>query len=278
METAANTTQVILPILYTLLGVAYARIFARGAAGLALLARPLLWGTVLVHLVAIILRSVLAGSCPLGSRPEFLSLVAFAITLIYLILELRIGDRSTGIFAITPAFVLEVIAAISILGTGGIPESDMGWRDSLHTFAAVVGFSAVAVCSVYGILYLSLYGAIKRGRFGLFYRKMPSLEKLSELNLVAAWVAFLALSVTIALGLWGYLSAQGEAFSSRGGEGLVRLEITFTLILWALYGGCLVARIFLSLGNKRLAYTTVLGLFVLVLFFIGEFFKTGFHD
>ena len=95
METAANTTQVILPILYTLLVVAYARIFARGPAGLALLARPLLWGTVFVHLVAIVLRSVLAGSCPLGSRPEFLSLVAFAITSIYLVLELRIGDRST---------------------------------------------------------------------------------------------------------------------------------------------------------------------------------------
>ena len=121
METAFNVTLVILPVLYTVLMMAYARIFTRGAGGVALFVRPLLVSTVSLHFLSILLRGFMVGACPLGSRPEFVFLVAFCIGLIYLILEVRIGERSTGIFVIAPVLLLHVIASISMLGVAGEP-------------------------------------------------------------------------------------------------------------------------------------------------------------
>ena len=272
MEVLVNTSHVILPALYTALVIAYARIFARGPSGLALFVRPLLIGTVAVHLASIGLISAMLGSCPLGSSAEFLSLMAFSITVIYLVIELRWEDRTLGIFAITPAFVLQVVAGVGILSRDGPPDVALGVRESLHIFAAIIGSAAVALASVFALLYLFLYLAIKRGSFGLFYRKMPSLEKLSDLNVTGMSTAFLALTVTVALGVWDYVRGDAGSMSF-----FVQPAVLLTLLLWGIYGLSLVAQRFLQLGGKRLALVTLLGLPFLVAIVASGLFSSGFH-
>lgn len=272
MDTVFNATLLLLPILYTLLVMAYARIFTFGTAGVARLVRPLLLGTVLLHLGSIAVRSISIGSCPLGSRAEFLSLVAFSITLTYLFLELRIGERSTGVFALTPAFLLQLVAGVYILGTETYEPVKLGPLESFHTFFAIVGFSAVALCGVYALLYLFLYLAIKRGRFGLFYQKMPSLETLSDLNFVGTSIAFGALSLTLALGFTVYFGRGSEKVTPLGDP-----DVVLTVCLWLLYGVGIFARRFFSLGGKRLAYITMLGLVLLAGILAGGVFMKGFH-
>jgi HemX protein len=276
MEHAFNTSVVLLAILYTLLVVAYARIFALGSGGLrpgglGRHVRPLLVGTLSLHFASLFLWSIRVGACPLAGPPEFLSLVAFSIAVIYFVLELRMHERSTGVFALTPAFFLQLVAAVGILGSEGRPESKMGLLESWHAFAAIVGSSAVAITSVYGLLYLFLYAAIKRGRFGLFYQKMPPLEVLSSLNFVAAVVAFLAISITVGLGYFVPLEPQDKGVSFQ------HLEVILAWVLWALYGSCILARRYLRFGGKRLAYTTLLGLLPLAVIFIRGLLSRGFH-
>jgi len=272
MEYVFNSSVVLLAILYTLLVVGYARVFALGPGGLGLHVRPLLAGTVILHFVSILLWSIKIGACPLGSPVEFLSLVAFSIAVIYYVLELRIRERSTGVFALTPAFILQLIAAVGVLGSVGRNGSKMGLLTSWHAFAAIVGSSAVALAGVYGLLYLFLYTAIKRGRFGLFYRKMPPLEVLSNLNFVAAAVAFLAISITVGLGYIVPLEARDKGVSFKD------LEAILGWVLWALYGGCMLARRYLRFGGKRLAYTTLLGLLPLAVIFFRGLWTHGFHE
>lgn len=272
MDTAFHASLVLLTILYTLLMIAYGRIFARSPAGVALVVRPLLVGTVSLHLVSVLIRSIAVGACPLASRAEFMSLVAFAVSLSYLFVEVRIGERSTGIFAMTPAFLLQVIATVSILGADNLPVRRLGALQSFHSFAAIVGFSAVALSNVYAILYLFLYGAIKRGRFGLFFRKMPSLDTLSDLNFSATGGAFLALSIMVGLGFWRLVSEASETRVE-----LLEPEVILTSLLWILFGASIFAKRFFSLGSKRFAYTTLVGLFLLVGIFMGGFFAHGFH-
>ena len=258
METAFNASIVVLVILYTVLVMAYARVFARGPGGAPGYVRPVLVATVAVHMASIALRSAMVGSCPLGSAVEVMALVAFSISITYLVIELRIGERCTGVFAITPAFLLQAIAAVSLLSLGAVNGPQMGLVSSLHAFAAIVGFSGVALCSVYGILYLALYGVIKRGKFVLYYRRIPPLETLSEINLVNTEVALGALTLTVGLGLAQYFGSEGSAVSL--GDPVVVL----TAALWLLYGGGVVARRVFGLGGKRLAYTTVLGLVLML--------------
>jgi len=271
MQTVFNSSLIVLSILYTILFMAYAQIFAKGSDGVARYARALLVVTVVLNFLSVLLRGKMEKACPLGSPGEFLALVAFSIAVIYAILELRIGERTTGVFAIAPAFALQAIATVRILGQAGVPESKMGLFRSFHSFSAVVALSAVAVCGVYGLLYLFLYGAIKAGKFGLFYRKMPSLEKLSDLNFVATCIAFLALTVTSAMDFWSMLSAPGTDLS------FLRPELIATTFLWALYGGSIVARKVFGVGGKRLAYITVLGSILLVAILLGGVTMADFH-
>ncbi len=262
MQTFVSATQVVLAISYTLLVVACARAFASGRKGLGIFARPLLVGTVALHLLALGVLGAERRACPLGSQAEFLSLTAFTVTLIYLILEIRIRESSTGVFAVTVPFVLQVIATVSILGTEIPTTQKLGLQASFHSFAAIIGFSAVLLCSVYSLLYLFLYTAIKRGRFGLFFRKMPPLEKLSDLNFITTVLAFLAVTVNVVLGFVG-------AFKDPSTVSFGDSEVILTLILWVLYGGAIAGRKFFGLGGKRLAYTTLTGLVILVLILVG---------
>jgi ABC-type uncharacterized transport system permease subunit len=271
METVFHASLVILCILYTVLVMAYARIFALGFDGIGRFARPLLIGTVALHFASVGLRGVMVGACPLGSQGEFLALVAFSIAVIYALLEMRIGERTTGVFAIAPAFALQLIATVRILGQEAPDDVKMGMYRSLHSFAAIVAFSAVAICGVYGVLYLFLYAAIKRGRFGLFYRNMPSLERLTDMNFVAAWMAFLALSVTVVMGFGVEHRVTAEPTT------MWRADVILTVGLWILYGGAIVARRFFGLGGKRLAYTTVICSLLLVALFLRGLAGTAFH-
>ena len=272
METAFNASLVLLTILYTILISSYARIFSRGPAGVALLVRPILIGTVGLHFLSVFIRGLSVGACPMSSRAEFLSLVALCVAVNYLLVEVRLGERATGIFAMTPAFLLQVVATVSILGAEELPETRLGAYQSVHILAAIVGLSAVALSNVYAILYLFLYTAIKRGRFGLFYRKMPSLETLSDLNFVTTSGAFCSLSVVIALGLWKAFDGD-----TRTAVGLDQPEVLLTSLLWLLFGVSLFAKRFLNLGSKRFAYTTLLSLILLVGLFVGGLFAPGFH-
>ncbi len=278
MDTAFNASLVLLTILYTVLLISYARIFTRGPVGVALLVRPILIGTVSLHFLSVLIRGIAIGACPLGSAAEFMSLVALSVAVSYLFVEVRLGERATGVFAITPAFLLQVIATVSILGTENLPDGTenlpdpLGAFQSVHSLAAIVGLSAVSLSNVYAILYLFLYTAIKRGRFGLFYRKMPPLDTLSDLNFVTTSGAFFALSIVIGMGAWRAFDGSPDTDVS-----LAQPEVILTSLLWFLFGASIFAKRFLSLGSKRFAYTTLLGLLLMVGIFVGGLFAPGFH-
>jgi ABC-type uncharacterized transport system permease subunit len=271
METAFNASLVLLTVLHTLVLVAYARAFAHGPSGIAHLARPLLVTTIWAQIGMVAIRSAMERACPLRSWDEILAVVVFSICVTYLLLEVRIGVRSTGVFAMTPAFLLQLVAAVALLGENGAPRVTLDAFQSIHVFGAIIGFSAVALCGVYGLLYLFLYTAIKRGAFGLFYRRMPSLDGLSTLNYTATWLAFLALTLAIGLGFWSRDGVDGMLAR------LAHPSVILASLLWLLYGTSIFAWKCLGLGGKRLAYTTVLGLLFLIGIFCWGLVRHGFH-
>jgi ABC-type uncharacterized transport system permease subunit len=271
MKLAFNAALILMTVLETVLLMAYARVFTRGREGVGKATRWLLVAAVLGQSASIGLRSALLKACPLLAWSDILAVVAFSVLVMYLLLELRLGERSTGVFAITPALLLHIVAAVAMLEASPPASATLGLWEALHVFSAVVGFSAVALCGVYGLLYLFLYTAIKRGRFGLFYRKMPPLESLSSLNSAAAAMAFVALTASLGLGILVQRSMAG------GASFWTRPEVLMVCVLWLLYGGALLwSRVF-GLGGKRFAYTTTLGLVVLFGILIWGLLRHSFH-
>lgn len=271
METLSHGLQLLLPILYTLLVIAYARNFLkRRGSFLARRARPLLSLTLCLHAGTVVLRGIQVGQCPVGSAGEAFAVVALTIAFIYWILEGRTGDQSTGLFVVSAALPLELIASLPMEAPSEPLSDPMGSMVSIHAFAALVGLSAIAVAAAYGLLYLSLYACIKRGRFGLFFSLVAPLESLSQLNSLAARLAFIALSISVGVGFWSARSSEFAAFATDP-------QVILSLMLWALYGLCVLGSSRLHFGAKRVAYCTVLGLPLVIALGCVTWFQRGFH-
>lgn len=95
---------------------------------------------------------------------------------------------------------------------------------------------------------------------------------LSDLNFVTTGQAFFALSVVIGMGAWR--AVDGSAGTDVS---LAAPEVILTSLLWFLFGASIFAKRSLSLGGKRFAYTTLLGLLLLVGIIVGGLFTSGFH-
>ena len=257
MENAFYGTLVLLPVLYTLSVIAYARVFSSSGAtvssGMGRYSRPLLVTTILFHAGSVAFRGIQIGSCPMGSHWEFFSLVSLSIAITYFFVELKIHDRNTGVFVIAVAAFLQLVASAFMLPSKELAEVKLGSLVSLQAITAIVGYSAVLVSSIYGLLYLSLYGAIKKGSYGLFFRKVPSLETLCQQNYHAAWVAFFAFTASLLFDGLTPMDLPSEVTSSA------LLERMVTGAAWILFGVCVLSRRFFHLGGKRLAYATVVG-------------------
>ncbi|MEM7261227.1 MAG: hypothetical protein AAF488_04495 [Planctomycetota bacterium] len=261
MSLLVSGSAIVLPVLYTLLLVAYAQRFLGRRGGLVRTVRGMLFATVSIHAGTIALRAAIERACPVTAQAEIFSLVAFTVLTIYVTLEGRFDrgadadgedelPRTAGVFVVATAFVMQLIA--SLLSIESVePARSLAFWPSLHVFTGVISISAVAVASVYGVLYLFLYRSLKRGSFGLFYQRMPDLESLGRVNFFAVIIAFAAVSVTIAGGAASYFAMEDVEVS--------RWRVGFTVALWMLYGGLIIAHAWFRFGGKRLAYSTVLG-------------------
>jgi HemX protein len=256
-STLTNATVLLLTVLYALLTEAAARRFFGGRSRFDKFARPLLIGTVALHLVALGLRGAETHTCPVLTRWEAYSFVAFAMAAIHFSLDLRRGQSRTAVFVLGSAAAMQFLSAIFILG-GAAQESATApdFAASLHAFAALLGISGVVVAGIHGILYVLLDRSIRGGRYGSFYQRMPSLEDLADRNASAAATGFLSLSVTVGIGAWG--AAAGAA--TEQGIDLPFIPIALTILVWALLGFCSIGHLVHRFGGVRLAWCTVAGL------------------
>lgn len=250
MEILVKSGSILLPVLYTLTVMSYAGVFFAHRRGPVRWARPALLVTLACHLLAVAARAVVDRACPVSNQAEIFSLIALSTLVMYAILEWRVEKRSsTGVFVLFMAFAAQLVASVLSLDPKFQEGETLPAIPSLHVFAAVIGLSAVAVASAYGLLFLMLYNDLKRGKFGLFYRGMPDLAILSRSNYYSAIFAFGALTLTNAMGMVSLVAGRDYNLP----------RVVVAAALWALYGVAVFGHGFFRLSGKRLAYITLFG-------------------
>ena len=248
-----DATVLLLTVLYALLTDNAARRYLGGKSRFDAIARPLLVGTVSLHLFALLLRGFETRTCPVVTRWEALSFVAFAMAAIYLTLEIRRKIRTTAVFVLGFAALMQFLSAIFILGGGPIePSGSPDLAASLHAFAAMIGLSGVAVAGIFGLLYLRLHRKIQKSDYGPFYERMPSLEDLGDLNGSAAALGFFSLTITVAIGMSSMFTRGDEPMQVE----LHLFPIILTIALWLLLGVCSIGHRLGKFGGVRLAWST----------------------
>jgi ABC-type uncharacterized transport system permease subunit len=260
----------LLPLFYWAALIDYILVFTTNDATARRLARPFLILALVVNAVYFLGFTFYFEHLPFVSVFQVLGAIGFAIAVIYLWVESRTKSPHTGPFILTVVVIFQVLNTAFPKLDRDVPEILRSTVFNLHVSAAILGYSSFAVAAVYGFLYLIQYRVIRNKSFGLLFQRLPSLDILDHMNLVASSTGFLFLSVAIVAGvLWSHAVYGGVQMDPK---------VLVAILTWIVYGLALFGRHFVSWRGPRMAYSSLFG-FLVILFslFAVNFFLTRFH-
>jgi ABC-type uncharacterized transport system permease subunit len=271
LTTFLGTANLLLPLLYLGVAIAYGFVFFASHAVADRLATPALRGTVLFHLVFLSALAVHHHQFPAATVSQALSIVAFAVAVVYVFVEWHGGERTTGLWMVGLVFIFQLLS--SILTRPNPPDRAIFHNPffATHVSLALLGYAAFVVGAAYAFLFLQLYRDLKAGRFSTFYGKLPPLEVLEKMMIGAIWVGFATLTGAVATGaFWAERLHEGAWLRDP--------EILVTLATWVLYASALLLRRLQRWQGRQTALASLAGLGAILLSLVTvNFFFTGFH-
>ena len=250
--------EILLPFSYFWTIWVYAKAFFSNNRIAEKLKGPLLVTTLLLHAAYIAARTFEFGHPPITSMFEIFSLIAFTIVIVYLYIEIRTKNSSTGYFILILPFFFQLASSIFIHEKSEIPTILRSNLLGFHVSSALLGYTAITISAVYGFLYLMLYHDIKSNRFGVIYKRLPNLEMLERMSFVATVFGFLLLTIAIVLGII-WLPRVFDTISYTDPK------LLGTCIIWIIYGGGLVAKKVIGWQGRRMMVLSMFG-FALAMF------------
>ena len=249
-------------VLYLAIAVLYVVLFYTEKKVYHHTVRLLIYLNLLLHCFYFIYSGILEGRVPLTTAYRVISFLTLVITGTYVSVESKLETRSLGAIVFPFLFTLHVI---SIFGSG-IFRVDMDIFNTplfgFHTISSVIGYSAFAYSMILGVMYLHLFGAIKKKKLDFIDERFPPLETLEKMNSLSQLGGFLLLTIGIATGV---MMAQIEWNKVP----IFDPKIYLTTLIWLVYLISIIAKYLLKWGGRRIAYMSVLGFCFLVVVFIG---------
>jgi ABC-type uncharacterized transport system permease subunit len=273
LHVANSIAEVILPILYVVTAYMYAvTFFGNEPISERWKSRALLL-TAFVHFMYVGLHTAEYSRCMVTTPFEIMSLIAFTLTLTYTIIELRTGEKGTGLFILSLATLFELTSTVVMkLTEAGVANPVLSnMAIGLHVTLAIFGYAGFALSAMHGVMYLLMYRELKRGNFGAAYRNLPSLEGLEQMTIVPAVAGFVFLTASIIIGgVW--LPKLFEDFS------WFDPKLLSTAVVWLLYLVLLFARYVMRVDGKRIVMLSLYGFVGIVLSLtIVNMFLSDFH-
>ena len=262
METALQLLNILLPLGYLLAALAYLVLFLEAPEWSRTWSTRLTAMVAGAHLVYLILATLAFQHVPVANAWEGFTFIAFAIAVVYLVLEWRSKDKATGVFVLLPILFFQVLSSAFVTHTREVDEILRSPLFAVHVTSALMGYVALSVGAVYGTMYVLLYRELKKHRVGLIFRRLPNLETLSRLNMGAVLFGWVALTVATLLGsIWAdELMARGWLEQSFYTDP----KFLLTLFLWVLYGLTLGGRYLFRWPSRQLAFLSIVAFFLML--------------
>jgi cytochrome c-type biogenesis protein CcsB len=228
--------------------------------------------------VAIIIRWVESyklgiGHAPFSNLYESLIFFAWTTMLLYLIVERRTKNKTSGAFVTPMAFLAMAYASFSPNVNSGIqpliPALKSNWLIS-HVITCFFGYAAFGLS--FGLSFMYLLKRLEReDGSNIFLRLIPRADILDELNYQMVVIGFLMLTLGIITGsVWAH-SAWGSYWSWDPKE-------TWSLITWLIYAAVLHSRLVRGWKGKRIAILCFVGFFCVLFTYFGVNYLAGLHS
>ena len=231
----------------------------------------MLTGCLLCHSTALIIETISIGHIPVRNLRETLFIAGWAVTLVFIVIQLKFKLRVLGIYAAPLASLIMVIAAqlpVEPVKTQNVLNSL--WLFS-HIITIFIGEAALAMACGVGCLYLIQERAIKTKSHRFFFKRLPSLDLLDSTGYVCIVVGFTMLSLGLMIGFVYAKSVWGRFWSWDPKE-------VWSGITWIFYGILLHGRLTLGWRGRKSAIMAIIGFVVILFTFLGvNFLLKGHH-
>ncbi|BAT72562.1 cytochrome c-type biogenesis protein CcsB [Thermosulfidibacter takaii ABI70S6] len=217
---------------------------------------------VVFHLLSIVARWLQAGYFPVTSLHESLLFYSFLVALGYILLESRFKLPVVGAF-LSPLNLIFLFAAItSIQQPKPLPPALQSPWLHIHGITSFAGEAAFTLSFIISIIYLLQEREIKRKKMGFFFKRLPPLNKLDEINYKILTIGFPFLTIGIITGAVWANTAWGSYWSWDPKE-------TWSLITWLVYAGILHSRLTAGWRGRRAAILCIVGYLCVLFTFLG---------
>jgi len=214
------------------------------------------------HTADLVYRTVGTGHIPVGNLHETLSLAAWTVAGLFLIVQFKFNLKILGVFA-APLVTLVMIVASQLPNepaqTTKIFKSF--WLVS-HVITVFIGEAAFALAGGLGMLYLIQESAIKTKKHRFFFRRLPSLDLLDATGYACIVVGFTLLTLGLITGFVYAKSVWGRFWSWDPKE-------VWSAVTWLFYAVLLHERLTVGWRGRRSAIMAIIGFGVLVFTFLG---------
>jgi len=226
----------------------------------------------MIHGLEIGLRHAVLKTIPFSTLHDALSFLTFSILFVYMIIELRLRNRGSGMFILFFAFVLELISSINITWEPETNELLSSPTFALHAALSIMGYTAMSLSTLYALMYIIQNRNLKKRNIGKLFTQLPALPYLEKMSIQSAFMGIVLLGIGVLLGHVQAEAIMGEFWPSDA-------KVITTDIVWILYlTGYAIAQ-FLRWHGRKMAYLSILGYFVLVIGgFIIVYLTETFHE
>ena len=182
---------------------------------------------VVLHGVAIVDLGLAARGIPVENFFQVLSLCAFLIAVLFLIVEWRYQFTSTAVAHFPLVFVMTLVAAlerpVATLTDVRVRET---WL-AVHILLIIAGYAALLITTAASIAYLVQERRLKSKKGGRLLEKLPPLATLDNLISGSLGVAFVLITL-------GVIFVVTWAFMYSGTGWIRDPRITVSFVTWAL--------------------------------------------
>ncbi len=270
--TIVDILVVALPVLYCGVVLLYGVSFFASRPELERIKSKALIGLIIVHFGYIVFRTVAFDHPPVTTVYEIMTMLAICISVAYAYIEFQTKARNTGFFILLLALIFQVTSSLFIKDLDEIAPILRSNLLGFHVSAALLGYTAISLSAVYGLLYLLLYHEIKSSRFGVIYARLPNLEMLETMSHKAEVFGFWMLTAAISVGLF-WLPRAFDNFS------YLDPKLIGTLFIWAIYLLGLSAKRILGWQGRKTMIISLVGFgFVFLSMTFINLSMSGFHS
>lgn len=224
------------------------------------------------HTGVLILRWFISGFPPMSNLYESMSLFAWAITLIFLILEFKFKLQIIGTFIMPFVFLVTGYASLLDSSVKPLMPALQSYWLFIHVITCFISYACFACAFFLGIMYLMQERQVKSKHQGKLFECLPALDVMDKINYNMVLFGFVMLTAGIATGSIWAQQAWGNWWSWDPKE-------TWSFITWLIYAAYLHARFNAGWRGKRAAVLSIIG-FISVLFtYLGvSFLLPGLHS